>query len=202
VRARHREPRYGVETLIAGLSSGLSLAPAMVMSPDGGGAAIRLACYMSGMIRHRPSASTPRCPARTRKRKMDRQPQPSLPAQVGDELVKVILRTSSGRDGCCPGAARSGWFRPCGARRLFPRLFVRRSRAAGRGIGGGVLDAVLAEAERRRQPWVHPLTHADNERSQQLYRSRGFSPTGRRADGQDEWVSQAGFPGHETRCPD
>jgi RimJ/RimL family protein N-acetyltransferase len=65
----------------------------------------------------------------------------------------------------------------------------------GRGIGGAVLDAVLAEAERRRQPRVHLLTHADNERSQRLYRSRGFSPTGQCMDGQGEWVRE---PSRET----
>ncbi len=62
----------------------------------------------------------------------------------------------------------------------------------GRGIGGAILDAVLAEAKRRNQPRVHLLTHPDNERSQRLYRSRGFSPTGRSADGQGEWVREPG----------
>jgi RimJ/RimL family protein N-acetyltransferase len=60
----------------------------------------------------------------------------------------------------------------------------------GRGIGGAVLDAVLAEAKRRHQPRIHLLTHPDNERSQRLYRSRGFSSTGRSADGQGEWVRE------------
>ena len=59
----------------------------------------------------------------------------------------------------------------------------------GRGIGGAVLDAVLAEAKRRNQPRIHLLTHAGNARSQRLYRSRGFSPTGRSA-GQEEWVRE------------
>ena len=62
----------------------------------------------------------------------------------------------------------------------------------GRGIGGAVLDAVLAEAKRRHQPRIHLLTHADNARSQRLYQSRGFSPTGRSADGQGEWVREPG----------
>jgi RimJ/RimL family protein N-acetyltransferase len=56
------------------------------------------------------------------------------------------------------------------------------------GIGGTVLDAVLAEAKRREQPRVYLLTHPDNERSQRLYRSRGFTLTGRSAAGQTEWV--------------
>jgi ribosomal protein S18 acetylase RimI-like enzyme len=62
----------------------------------------------------------------------------------------------------------------------------------GRGIGGALLDAVLAEAKRRHQPRIHLLTHADNERSQRLYRSRGFSPTGRSAGGREEWVREPG----------
>jgi RimJ/RimL family protein N-acetyltransferase len=66
----------------------------------------------------------------------------------------------------------------------------------GRGIGGAVLDAVLAEAERRHQPRVHLLTHPDNERSQRLYSSRGFTPTGRTADGQVEWVREPGKSRH------
>jgi ribosomal protein S18 acetylase RimI-like enzyme len=44
-----------------------------------------------------------------------------------------------------------------------------------------VLDAVIGEAVRRgyrsMQLWTD---EADNERAQRLYRSRGFSPTGRR----------------------
>lgn len=64
----------------------------------------------------------------------------------------------------------------------------------GRGIGGALLDAVLAEATRRHQPRIQLLTHPDNERSQRLYRSRGFSPTGRHADGQEEWVREPGKP--------
>lgn len=64
----------------------------------------------------------------------------------------------------------------------------------GRGIGGAVLDAVLAEAKRRRQPRIHLLTHPGNESAQRLYRSRGFSPTGRTAEGQEEWVRDPGKP--------
>ena len=60
----------------------------------------------------------------------------------------------------------------------------------GRGIGGTILDAVLAEAKRRHHSRIHLLTHADNERSRRLYISRGFSPTGRRAGGQDEWARE------------
>jgi GNAT superfamily N-acetyltransferase len=57
----------------------------------------------------------------------------------------------------------------------------------GEGIGGALLDAVLAEATRRRCGRIHLWTHEDNERSHRLYRSRGFSSTGRTADGEGEW---------------
>ena len=57
----------------------------------------------------------------------------------------------------------------------------------GEGIGGAILDAVLAEA-RRQYSRIHLWTHHDNERSQQLYRSRGFSPTGRTMADKGEWA--------------
>ena len=58
----------------------------------------------------------------------------------------------------------------------------------GKGIGGVILDAVLAEAKRRDYSRIHLWTAEDNERSHRLYRSRGFSPTGRTASGEGEWV--------------
>ena len=58
----------------------------------------------------------------------------------------------------------------------------------GEGIGGAVLDAVLAEAKRRDASRIHLWTHEDNERSQRLYRGRGFTPTGRRSDDSGEWA--------------
>jgi GNAT superfamily N-acetyltransferase len=66
-------------------------------------------------------------------------------------------------------------------------LFVLPERW-GEGIGGAILDAVLAEAKRRHYSRIHLWTHEDNERSHRLYRSRGFSPTGRTADGEGEWA--------------
>jgi GNAT superfamily N-acetyltransferase len=60
----------------------------------------------------------------------------------------------------------------------------------GEGIGGMILDAVLAEAKRRHYSRVHLWTHHDNERSHRLYRSRRFSPTGRTADGEGEWARE------------
>jgi GNAT superfamily N-acetyltransferase len=58
----------------------------------------------------------------------------------------------------------------------------------GEGIGGFILDAVLAEAKRRHYSRAHLWTHEGNERSHRLYRSRGFSPTGRTAEGEGEWA--------------
>jgi len=57
----------------------------------------------------------------------------------------------------------------------------------GEGIGGALLDAVVAEATRRGSTVMRLWTHEDNERSHRLYRSRGFSPTGRTTDGEGEW---------------
>lgn len=58
----------------------------------------------------------------------------------------------------------------------------------GEGIGGAILDAVLAEAKRRDYSRIHLWTGEDNERSHRLYSSRGFSPTGRTVDGEGEWT--------------
>jgi GNAT superfamily N-acetyltransferase len=60
----------------------------------------------------------------------------------------------------------------------------------GEGIGGAILDAVLAEARRRQCSRIHLWTHDDNERSHRLYRRRGFSPTGRTVDGEGEWARE------------
>ncbi len=60
----------------------------------------------------------------------------------------------------------------------------------GEGIGGILLDAVLVEAKRRQYASIHLWTYEDNQRSQGLYRSRGFSPTGRVKDRQGEWARE------------
>jgi len=102
-----------------------------------------------------------------------------LVATEGPEMVAMAsartLRDQDGSGPVIPGACFLGF------------LYVVPERW-GRGIGGAVLDAVLAEAKRRHQSRIHLLTHAGNQRSQRLYRSRGFSPSGRSAEGQDEWV--------------
>ena len=56
---------------------------------------------------------------------------------------------------------------------------VARARQ-GEGIGALLLDALLAEADRRRSPVVLLEVRADNELAQGLYRRRGFTEIGRR----------------------
>jgi len=56
---------------------------------------------------------------------------------------------------------------------------VARARQ-GEGIGALLLDALLAEADRRRSPVVLLEVRADNELAQGLYRRRGFAEIGRR----------------------
>ena len=68
-------------------------------------------------------------------------------------------------------------------------LFVAPERW-GEGIGGAILDAVLAEARRRHCSRIHLWTHEDDERSHRLYRRRGFTPTGRIVGGEGEWARE------------
>ena len=58
----------------------------------------------------------------------------------------------------------------------------------GEGIGGRLLDEVLAEARRRGCTRIVLWTDEDNERSQWLYAARGFSRTGRAGEGAAEWA--------------
>jgi GNAT superfamily N-acetyltransferase len=96
------------------------------------------------------------------------------PAVVGMASAEA-LRAEGGAGPVIPG----GWF--------LSYLFVVPERW-GEGIGGAILDAVLVVAKRRDASRMHLWTHVDNERSHRLYRSRGFSPTGRSAEGEGEWV--------------
>jgi GNAT superfamily N-acetyltransferase len=98
------------------------------------------------------------------------------PALVGMACAEA-LRAEDGAGPVIPGAC------------FLNLLFVVPERW-GEGIGGVILDAVLAEAKRRHYSRVHLWTHEDNERSHRLYRSRGFSPTGRAADGEGEWTRE------------
>jgi GNAT superfamily N-acetyltransferase len=58
----------------------------------------------------------------------------------------------------------------------------------GEGIGGALLDAVLAESKRRHYTRILLLTHQNNARSHRLYRRHGFSLTGRTVDDKGEWA--------------
>jgi ribosomal-protein-alanine N-acetyltransferase len=75
---------------------------------------------------------------------------------------------------------------------------VARARQ-GEGIGALLLDALLAEADRRRSPVVLLEVRADNELAQGLYRRRGFTEIGRRPryyqpSGTDAVVMRRGTP--------
>jgi RimJ/RimL family protein N-acetyltransferase len=104
-----------------------------------------------------------------------------LVATEGPEILAMAsacaLREHDGTGPVIPGACFLGF------------LYVIPERW-GQGIGGAVLDAVIAEAKQRHQSRIQLLTHADNERSQRLYRNRGFSPTGQSRDGQGEWARE------------
>jgi [ribosomal protein S18]-alanine N-acetyltransferase len=52
--------------------------------------------------------------------------------------------------------------------------------AQGQGIGGRLLDAALAEAERRRAKVLYLEVRESNQAARSLYRSRGFEQAGRR----------------------
>jgi GNAT superfamily N-acetyltransferase len=101
-----------------------------------------------------------------------------LVATEGSAVVRMAsakaLRSGHGTGPVVPGGC------------FLALLFVVPERWGG-GIGGCLLDAVLAEAKRRRYSRIHLLTHENNERSHRLYRSGGFSPTGRTVDDQGEW---------------
>ena len=61
----------------------------------------------------------------------------------------------------------------------------------GQGVGGQLVDAVLAEAQARGYEQIRLWTHAANERAQRLYEGRGFWLTGRELDDEfDERIVQ------------
>jgi GNAT superfamily N-acetyltransferase len=98
------------------------------------------------------------------------------PAVVGMASADV-LRAQDGAGPVIPGGC------------FLSYLFVVPERW-GEGIGGAILDAVLAEAKRRQYSRIHLWTHEDNERSHRLYGSRGFSPTGRTVEDGGEWARE------------
>jgi GNAT superfamily N-acetyltransferase len=65
----------------------------------------------------------------------------------------------------------------------------------GEGIGGRLLDAMLAEAKRRGCHHMYLWTHEhQNERAQRLYRSRSFAPTRRTMhDGEGQRIGEWRF---------
>jgi tRNA (guanine37-N1)-methyltransferase len=97
------------------------------------------------------------------------------------------LRADDGAGAVVPGALFLGY------------VFVVPERW-GQGIGGIVLDATLTEARRRGYHHIELWTHEDdNRRAHGLYRSRGFSPTGRTTtDDQDvrsgQWAREIDLP--------
>ena len=59
----------------------------------------------------------------------------------------------------------------------------------GEGLGGRLVDAVLAEARARNYARAQLWTHAENSRAQRLYERRGFGRSGReREDDLDETI--------------
>jgi GNAT superfamily N-acetyltransferase len=98
------------------------------------------------------------------------------PASVGMACVEP-LRGEGGTGPVIPGGCFLNF------------LFVVPERW-GEGIGGALLDALLAEAKKRDCTRIHLWTHEDNERSHRLYRGRGFSPTGRIQDEEGEWMRE------------
>ena len=84
------------------------------------------------------------------------------------------------------GVDRAGPIVPGG---VFLNLIYVLPERWGEGIGGTLLDAVLAEAKRRGSSQIRLWTdEADNERAERLYLSRGFSRTGLVRDGAGEWA--------------
>jgi len=100
-------------------------------------------------------------------------------AEEGSSLVGIALaeplRDVQGDGGVIPDADFLGY------------LYVVPERWS-EGIGGRLLDAVIDQARSRSCRRIRLWTHEGNERSHRLYRSRGFSPTGRVADGEGEWA--------------
>jgi GNAT superfamily N-acetyltransferase len=96
------------------------------------------------------------------------------PVLVGMALVSP-LRGIGGTGPAIPGGA-------------FLNLLYVVPERWGEGIGGLILDEVLAEARRRGCTRIVLWTDEDNERSQRLYARRGFSRTGQTGEIEAEWA--------------
>jgi GNAT superfamily N-acetyltransferase len=99
-------------------------------------------------------------------------------------------RSGAGRDGAADPLRADDGAGPVVPSGCFVHFLFVVPERWGEGIGGAILDAVLAEARRRQCTRIHLWTQEDNERSHRLYRSRGFSPTNRVVDGQGEWTRE------------
>jgi GNAT superfamily N-acetyltransferase len=89
----------------------------------------------------------------------------------GTEAVAMALIQPFRADGGSGNVIAGTWF--------LSLIYVLPERW-GTGIGGMLLDAVIDEAKRRGCHRIFLWTHErQNERAHRLYRSRGFTPTGR-----------------------
>ena len=111
-------------------------------------------------------------------------------AEDGPELIGMASAEPSRDDDGAGAVIPGGCF--------LSHLFVVPERW-GEGVGGRVLDAVLADARARSYRWIRLWTDEDNERSHLLYRSRGFRPTGRTSGGEGEWARDLAQTAKESR---
>jgi ribosomal protein S18 acetylase RimI-like enzyme len=102
-------------------------------------------------------------------------------AQRGDALAGMALGTQAlADDGAGP---------PIPGRCHIAAVFVNPA-YWGQGIGGRVIDALLDEAAERGYTTAQLWTAAGNDRALRLYERRGFAPTGRCTQLDDEQVIQ------------
>ncbi len=99
----------------------------------------------------------------------------------------AFLFVADGGDGVCgmavgmPGLADDGAGPPIEGLCHVGAVFVAPDRW-GEGLGGRLVDAVLAEARNRGYDRAQLWAHADNARAHHLYENRGFRRTGRQTE--------------------
>jgi ribosomal-protein-alanine N-acetyltransferase len=98
-----------------------------------------------------------------------------LASELGELPDRYYLMAGDGSD----VAGYAGLYAPAGGQADVLTLAVAKHRW-GEGIGSLLLDALLAEAGRRRCPEVFLEVRVDNERAQRLYLRRGFTRIGLR----------------------
>jgi GNAT superfamily N-acetyltransferase len=106
-------------------------------------------------------------------------------AEQGDRLAGMALAE--------PALADDGAGPPIPGRCHIGAVFVNPA-VWGQGVGGRVMDALLAEAERRGYQTAQLWTQAGNERALRLYEARGFRRNGREMPIDDEVVVQLERP--------